>query len=166
MSRWRHLCAIVALPGAVTVLGPILVLARSGPRFAWGLQLPAVLLVVLFGLALIAGGLWLFTRTLLLFARAGKGTLAPWDPTSRLVISGPYRLVRNPMITAVAAVLLGEATLLGRPSLIIYVLAFISLNHTYFVLVEEPGLTHRFGEDYRRYKRAVPRWLPRTTRHS
>jgi protein-S-isoprenylcysteine O-methyltransferase Ste14 len=163
MSRWRHALAIIALPGAVTVLGPSLALADRGPRFAWGLGLPAALLVALAGFALIAGGLLLFTQTALLFAHAGKGTLAPWDPTRQLVITGPYRRTRNPMITAVAAILLGEVALLGSPSLIVYLLAFFAINHAYFILSEEPRLAERFGDPYRRYKQAVPRWIPRKT---
>ena len=50
-----------------------------------------------------------------LFARVGEGTLAPWDPTRRLVVESPYRRVRNPMISAVLAVLTGEALVLGSP---------------------------------------------------
>jgi protein-S-isoprenylcysteine O-methyltransferase Ste14 len=64
--------------------------------------------MVLIGVALIAAGLALWLWTLRLFIRIGEGTLAPWDPTRRLVVEGPYRRVRNPMITAVLAVLLGE----------------------------------------------------------
>jgi protein-S-isoprenylcysteine O-methyltransferase Ste14 len=37
------------------------------------------------------------------------------------------------------------------------------MNWVYFVLQEEPGLERRFGDDYRAYKRNVPRWIPRRT---
>ena len=96
-----------------------------------------------------------------LFARIGRGTLAPWDPTRHLVVEGPYRHVRNPMITAVLAVLAGEAALFGSPPLLIWCAAFFAINHVFFRLHEEPGLERRFGEEYRAYKRNVPRWLPR-----
>jgi protein-S-isoprenylcysteine O-methyltransferase Ste14 len=40
--------------------------------------------------------------------------------------------------------------------------AFFSLgNLLYIPRSEEPGLERRFGDDYRRYKQHVPRWLPR-----
>ena len=42
-----------------------------------------------------------------LLSRIGKGTLADWDPTSKLVVEGPYRHLRNPMISAVATLLVG-----------------------------------------------------------
>jgi protein-S-isoprenylcysteine O-methyltransferase Ste14 len=113
------------------------------------------------GAVLIAAGLALWAWTVTLFARIGKGTLAPWDPTQRLVVHGPYRHVRNPMISGVIAILLGEAALLGSWTLLAWALAFFALNATYIPLVEEPGLVRRFGDDYLRYRENVPRWLPR-----
>lgn len=41
--------------------------------------------------------------------RIGKGTLAPWSPTRKLVIGSMYGHVRNPMIMGVLIVLTGEA---------------------------------------------------------
>ena len=57
-------------------------------------------------------GLLLFAASLRQFAVRGKGTLAPWDPPKHLVVEGPYRYVRNPMISGVLFVLLGEALVL------------------------------------------------------
>jgi protein-S-isoprenylcysteine O-methyltransferase Ste14 len=99
-----------------------------------------------------------------LFARVGEGTLAPWDPTRKLVVRGPYRHVRNPMITGVLAILLGEAALFGSWPLLVWAFGFFALNAIYMPLVEEPGLVRRFGDDYVRYRRNVPRWLPRLRR--
>ena len=91
----------------------------------------------------------------------GRGTLAPWDPTQHLVAVGPYRYLRNPMISGVAAVLTGLALLTGSWVLALWLVTFIAVNSAYFVLVEEPGLERRFGEPYRDYKARVPRWIPR-----
>jgi protein-S-isoprenylcysteine O-methyltransferase Ste14 len=121
---------------------------------------PGALLAAV-GIALIVGGFSLWLWTVRLFSRIGKGTLAPWDPTRRLVVEGPYSHVRNPMITAVVVLLVGEATLLGSPWVLVWAGAFLGANFIYFLLVEEPGLERRFGEQYRTYKRAVPRWIPR-----
>ena len=98
-----------------------------------------------------------------LFARVGQGTLAPWDPTRRLVAVGPYRHVRNPMISGVAGMLLGEALAFGSWVVAGWALAFVLVNHIYFVVSEEPGLARRFGESYATYRANVPRWLPRWT---
>jgi protein-S-isoprenylcysteine O-methyltransferase Ste14 len=67
------------------------------------------------------------------------------------------------MITAVLAVLLGEAVLFGSPVLVIWSVAFLAINWVYFLIYEEPGLQRRFGEDYSHYKQNVPRWIPRRT---
>lgn len=154
MSVWRHLRAIGLLPVTVTIVVPGLILWRTGAELA-----PWPLATV--GIVLIAIGLALVTWTVSLFARIGKGTLAPWDPTSRLVVVGPYRHVRNPMISGVLTVLLGEAALFGSLPLLVWFGAAFAVNAIYFPLVEEPGLRKRFGEDYEAYRAAVPRWVPR-----
>jgi len=154
VSVWRQLRAIALLPVMVTVVVPAFLLSQSGSELGpWPLAAVGVVLVAL-GLALV---IWTAT----LFARIGKGTLAPWDPTARLVVAGPYRHVRNPMISGVLAVLLGEAALFGSLPLLVWFGAVFALNAIYFPLVEEPGLRERFGEDYERYRANVPRWLPR-----
>ena len=164
MSAWRHALAIALLPGTAAVAVPaIVVLTGEGPNIGWGLPAWAATLLVLIGCALIAAGLALWVWTLRLFMRIGKGTLAPWDPTRHLVVEGPYSRVRNPMITAVLAVLIGEAALFGSEGLIIWGALFFAVNWVYFVLHEEPGLERRFGDDYRAYRRNVPRWIPRRT---
>ena len=152
MRILRHLLAIGLLPGMVTLLVPALLV--SGDEVAsWP---PALL-----GAALIALGLALMAQTIALFATVGDGTLAPWDPTARLVVRGPYRRVRNPMISGVLCVLLGEALLFGSPALLAWSALFFAVNAVWFPLVEEPGLRQRFGADYEAYRAAVPRWLPR-----
>ncbi|MGH9160391.1 MAG: methyltransferase family protein, partial [Vicinamibacteraceae bacterium] len=116
------------------------------------------------GVVVFVAGLGLFVWCLVLFARIGRGTLAPWDPTQRLVAVGLYRYVRNPMISGVAAMLLGEALFFGSALLAGWVALFIPVNHVYFLVSEEPGLERRFGAAYTEYKERVPRWLPRRPR--
>jgi protein-S-isoprenylcysteine O-methyltransferase Ste14 len=147
------------LPFTMTVIVPS-VLLRSQQRVVYSDSLvrsaPG-----LAGGVVIAAGLALFAWCVTLFARVGRGTLAPWDPTRALVGVGPYRYVRNPMITGVALVLVGEALVFRSISLAAWAAIFLTVNHMYFVFVEEPGLAARFGEPYWRYQAAVPRWLPR-----
>jgi protein-S-isoprenylcysteine O-methyltransferase Ste14 len=98
-----------------------------------------------------------------MFARRGEGTLAPWDETQKLVVHGVYCHVRNPMISSVFCILAGEAALLGSLPILYWFLFFLIGNLIYIPLSEEPGLEHRFGDEYRRYKANVPRWIPRLT---
>jgi len=158
----RHLLSILLLPFVVVVLVPRwLVESSSVADSHWpdGSTLETGGRVL--GLLVFGPGLALFAWCVLLFARVGRGTLAPWDPTQRLVAVGPYRHVRNPMITGVAAMLAGEALLHGSRLIAAWLGIFALLNHTYFIVVEEPGLARRFGASYQEYKAAVPRWLPR-----
>jgi protein-S-isoprenylcysteine O-methyltransferase Ste14 len=113
------------------------------------------------GAMLIAAGLAMLGWTAGLFARFGRGTLAPWDPTRKLVVRGPYAYVRNPMISGVLGILVGEAVLFGSLALAEWCGIFLVVNHLYFAISEEPGLARRFGAEYVEYKRHVPRWIPR-----
>lgn len=153
--------AVLVLPGTVLVLVPALIIWSTRDT-ALEAQ-PAALDEVRFWLAVIAGGagLLLAIWTTRLFVTAGEGTPAPWDPPQRLVVLGPYRHVRNPMITAVLLILAGEALLLGSWALLGWLVVFFAANALYFPLHEEKALEARFGEAYRRYKANVPRWLPR-----
>jgi protein-S-isoprenylcysteine O-methyltransferase Ste14 len=152
MRALRHLIAIVVLPGTVTVLIPALLLADADLAPA-----PQALL----GAALIAAGVGMIAWTVSLFVRIGRGTLAPWDPTSRLVVRGPYRHVRNPMISGVLTVLLGEAVLFGSFVVLGWWAFVFALNAVYFIAFEEPDLRDRFGAEYEAYAARVPRWIPR-----
>jgi len=153
----RHLLAVLALPFNVLVTIPALILWCRG-----GFEAPSLFaLTTDLGVLAIAVGLSLMVATIRLFAKAGRGTLAPWSPTGRLVVLGPYRFVRNPMISGVLFVLLGEALVFRSGALLAWWALFFAINAVYLPLSEEPGLERRFGEDYRRYKREVPRWIPR-----
>ena len=163
VSVWRQTRAIVLLPGVVTVLVPLLILIGTDWDLGWGLGVAASSLGILIGLALVVAGFALWLWTVRLFAQRGRGTLAPWDPPKSLVVEGPYCYVRNPMIAAVLAALAGEALLFGSPALLAWFAAFFTVNYAFFALHEEPSLERRFGDEYRTYKRNVPRWLPRRT---
>lgn len=113
------------------------------------------------GLVVLAIGLILFFASLRRFASEGQGTLAPWDPPRRLVVRGPYRFVRNPMISGVVFILAAEAMLLASRPHAIWAIVFLSINLVYIPLLEEPFLRVRFGEEYHEYCRHVPRIFPR-----
>ncbi|MDR1145294.1 MAG: isoprenylcysteine carboxylmethyltransferase family protein [Verrucomicrobiales bacterium] len=156
MSGWCK--AVVLLPCNALITLPALVLWLTGWRLTR--NDPALLAV---GGALLVAGLALAAWTMWLFDRVGKGTAAPWQPPRQLVIRGPYRHVRNPMIVSVLLMALAEALLLNAWSLAAYAAVFWAVNTVYFPLVEEKKLLQRFGDDYARYRRHVPRWLPRLT---
>jgi len=160
----RHLLAILLLPFVVVVLVPRWLLRIDISLDARWSATTLETVGRLLGAPVFMAGLCLFAWCVLLFARDGRGTLAPWDPTRTLVARGPYAYARNPMITGVAAMLLGEALFFGSALLAGWLLVFVFLNHTFFLIHEEPGLERRFGPAYVEYRQRVPRWLPRRPR--
>ena len=107
----------------------------------------------------VAGLLDSFAR----FALQGLGTPAPVFPTRRLVVTGLYRYVRNPMYVSVAAAILGQGLLLGNVQLMEYGAVVWLLFHLFVLGYEEPVLRTAFGPEYGRFCAAVPRWIPRLT---
>ncbi len=117
--------------------------------------------VRVFGVALVIAGAVVLVHAFARFVVEGVGTPAPIAPTERLVVGGLYRYVRNPMYLAVAAVIVGQALLLGRPVLLAYAGVFGVVVWTFVRSYEEPTLAQSFGEEYEAYRRAVPGWWPR-----
>ena len=156
----RHLASIAALPFVVTVVVPVWVARRNNISLrpgTTGLQI----LGQNAGVALMAFGIFLFASSLRRFATEGEGTLAPWDPPRQLVLRGPYRYVRNPMISGVLFILFGEALLLLSRPHFLWSLIFLGMNILFIPLIEEPDLRRRFGNPYVDYCRNVPRLFPR-----
>jgi len=97
------------------------------------------------------------------FAWRGLGTPAPFDPPRKLVVSGPYRFVRNPMYVGGGLVFIGEALTFPHITTLMLVealVAFIGVS-TLIIVYEEPTLRRMFGADYETYCRNVGRWIPR-----
>jgi protein-S-isoprenylcysteine O-methyltransferase Ste14 len=111
----------------------------------------------LFGL----GGLFLLIVSVRLIIIYANTTVMPWTPSESLVMRGPYRYVRNPMILGVVLVMVSEGLILESFGILALALIFFLGNNLYFILFEEPKLEARFGEDYLRYKANVHRWWPR-----
>jgi protein-S-isoprenylcysteine O-methyltransferase Ste14 len=164
MGLRRQLRAIALLPGIVLVVVPaFLIYATRDLDLGWALPSPWSVVPSVAGALFMVLGLSLMVRTTRLIVSVGHGTIAPWDPTMRLVVRGPYRHVRNPMISGVLFALLGEGLLLGSVVLLGWLAGFALLNMIWIPLVEERGLARRFGDDYVLYKANVPRWIPRLT---
>jgi len=158
----KHIRAILLLPVMATVVIPaLLTWLAATPRPGWSLPPPWHLLPLLLGCSLLGSGATLLVQSIRLLAARGRGTLAPWDPTRALVVHSVYRYVRNPMISGVLAILLGEALLLGSHAALGWFALFLIVNLAYMPLVEERALKKRFGADYTRYRENVPAWIPR-----
>ena len=144
---------LVLAPGTMAVLIPYWLTGwETGDPW-----LPAQLA----GAALTLAGAGFLLHSFARFALQGLGTPAPIAPTEHLVVTGIYRHVRNPMYLAVTATILGQWLLLGRPVLLAYALVFIATTYAFVRGYEEPTLRATYGDEYERYREAVPGWWPR-----
>ncbi|MCW2957850.1 MAG: isoprenylcysteine carboxylmethyltransferase family protein [Solirubrobacterales bacterium] len=144
-------------PGLEAGLGPWLLTG------GWesGDDLPAQPLCTVLGAVLIAAGVTVLLQCFVAFVRDGRGTPTPAVPTGRLVVTGAYRHVRNPMYVATAAVVAGQALVLARPILLVAAAVYVATLALTGRRWEEPALRARFGAAYDAYREAVPAWCPR-----
>jgi protein-S-isoprenylcysteine O-methyltransferase Ste14 len=160
---WRHLISFLLFPVTMTIVIPALIVIAADVRVP---DLRAALTVglVAVGGLLIAAGVAMLIWTVVLFHREGKGTLGLGNVMGepvRLVVRGPYRHVRNPMISGVLAILLGEAAVTASGWLLLWFAVFLTFQLIAIRFWEEPHLAQRYGSDYLNYRQNVPRWIPR-----
>ena len=113
------------------------------------------------GMLLGAAGAALALTCILTFVFVGRGTPAPFDPPRRLVASGPYRLLRNPMYLGAGLALTGASLFYRSLPLLAYAVVFLVITHLFVVFYEEPALRRTFKGDYEAYCQRVGRWLPK-----
>jgi len=154
MKKW--FCALISLPFNVLVIIPVVILYFTNFTY----QFPNILQFIC-GLIVLLGGMLLSGWSMGLFYKIGKGTLAPWAAPKHLVVQGPYKFVRNPMIIGVILILLAEALLLNTRYIFYWAVVFFILNNIYFHYFEEKQLKKTFGKEYLDYKKQVPMWLPK-----
>lgn len=149
----RSLVFLILIPGTVAGYIPWRILRTSKQ-----LAIPAVSISSILAACLSLLGICVLLLCVWDFFHAGRGTLAPFDPPKRLVIRGLYRLTRNPMYNGVMALLLGEAWFFHSTTLFEYALIMFAIFHLVVVVYEESALEAQFGDSYRAYRAAVPRW--------
>lgn len=121
-------------------------------------------------LGLVGGGLLFFGGIaawgycLDVFSRRGRGTPLPMDAPRFLVESGPFSVVRNPIMAGELAVIWAEALFFASLGIFLYAVLITLAAHFMVVRIEEPELRQRFGPEFEAYCQRVPRWLPRLSR--
>ena len=134
MKRKEYLKIVLILPGNVLITIPFLIFFFTRNSYAYNLVSPPNFLfyVAMFFLAL---GLWLAIWSVKTFyTKGGDGTPGPWKPISNLIISGPYRYVRNPMILGVVNLLLFESALFASIPFLLWAIVFFLGNIIYIAL--------------------------------
>jgi len=147
---------LVIAPGTLAIYGPWAI-----TRWRFAPPLLGVFSLRILGVLMIVGGLPILLDSFIRFALQGLGTPAPIAPPQRLVVTGLYRWVRNPMYVAVLLLIFGQGLLFCSVPLLEYGL-FVWLGcFAFVVLYEEPTLSRKFGREYEEFRVHVPRWIPR-----
>jgi protein-S-isoprenylcysteine O-methyltransferase Ste14 len=155
----------VALPAGVLELG------GSLDRLLRLSAIPGGWVRAAFGAAGVAYGVAWVAWTNWALVRLGRGypqeafrrELLP--ATQKLVVTGPFRRTRNPMVFGVLAALEGLSLAVGSLAALLIVVPAAGLAMaSYLRRWEEPGLVERFGAEYERYREQVPLIVPRLGR--
>ena len=163
MKRKEYLKVVLILPGNVLVTIPFLIFLFTRNSYSYYLVGfdNFLFYVAMFFLAL--GLLLAIWSVRIFYTKGGDGTPAPWQPVNNLIIQGPYRYVRNPMILGVVDLLLFESAFFASMPLLLWAIVFFIVNIFYFKLFEEKQLIKRFGTEYENYKNEVPIFFPKLT---
>ena len=163
----KKIRTLLAPLGALLFFTVIILMVLLFLRIDRWLRLPAfpfgpwnlALSVPLFALGLILVG---WSNAILFRA---KGTPVPLNPPPKVVTTGPYAYVRNPMLTGLFLLLLGFGILAKSIAVtFLFTPLFILLNVLEIRAVEEPELAKRLGEEYIEYMRRTPMFFPRWKR--
>ena len=152
----------IADRGPVPVPPPLLYLAALLTGIALDCLWPPALLPGSWGYAagaiFVAASFSIMPSVLMRFRRAGT-PLDVRKPATALITDGPYRFSRNPIYVSMTLLYAGLAFLLGNGWVLILAVPVLLVMDLWVVRREERHLEAKFGEDYRRYKAAVRRWL-------
>lgn len=156
MLSIKSAIATLIVPGTACFLIPYCIIT-------WGhLPLNPPFGILQIGTVVIGGlGFWMVVWVSTALVRRGLGTPIPIFPPTRLVTTGLYQYMRNPMYVGAVLTVLAEAVYFGVPWLVPYAIGLWAALHTALILFEEPQLKKRFGAEYEDYMQAVPRWIPK-----
>lgn len=143
--------------GLVLIYIPAYLLSWSGIIRPAAIETPQIA-----GMMISTGGAGIALWCIYTFVSIGRGTPAPFDPPRRLVIQGPYHLVRNPMYIGAGFALGGAALFYQSLLLLSYTGVFLFVTHLLIIGYEEPTLRRTFGQEYEAYCQEVNRWWPKT----
>lgn len=157
MFSLKSAFATILVPGTACFLVPYLILTATHVPLT-----PPIGILQIAAIFIAGVGFWMVVWVSTTFVRQGHGTPIPINPPTRLVVSGLYRYVRNPMYVGAVLVILAEVIYFRSAWLVLYAVGLWVALHTALVIFEEPQLKQRFGADYEQYLKTVSRWIPRT----
>jgi protein-S-isoprenylcysteine O-methyltransferase Ste14 len=110
------------------------------------------------GAFLVVAAVGLVTAAFLQFRRSGTPA-EPWRPTTTIVTVGVYAYTRNPMYLAMTLAYIGIAIAADSVIALLLLVPLLIVLYYGVILREERYLEAKFGQDYRRYRHRVRRWI-------
>ena len=156
MTALKTLLFLILVPGTAAGWVPFWL-----GRWRGGLPEPELGIWHHVGWLLLVPGIAVLLWTAFEFVAKGQGTPAPIDPPKRLVSTGMYRFVRNPMYVGVLSATIGQFFLYESWNVLAYAAVLWAAFQIFVVAYEEPTLHRLFGDEFTSYCREVPRWIPR-----
>jgi protein-S-isoprenylcysteine O-methyltransferase Ste14 len=141
---------------------PVIYLAGLALAFVldwfWPIALLPDAVQVAIGIPLIVLGLSVVLLAFMRFRRAGTH-IEPYKPTTAIVTDGLYGVSRNPIYVAMVAIVVGIGIAADNIWVLPMLVPTLMVMRTGVIAREEKYLEGKFGEDYRRYKGSVRRWI-------
>jgi protein-S-isoprenylcysteine O-methyltransferase Ste14 len=153
----RLVRAVLTLPVGAILVPALILLTWERPAFASGATATPTFWI---GLAAAVGGVTLALWAGGLLIREPHSPSALVDARGRLTVRGPYRYLRNPLVSAGLMLIVAAALICDSQPLAIWLAVYFFINAIYVPRVEERALEQRFGDAWRHYKAHVPRWFP------
>src|SRR5262245_20485019 len=110
------------------------------------------------GVLFVVLGLALAILSIRRFVLAGTSPI-PGEPSTALVVQGPYRFTRNPIYIGFILTYFGLALILTSLWVLALLVPVLIVLQRGVVEREEAYLERQFGEAYTKYRARVPRWL-------
>jgi protein-S-isoprenylcysteine O-methyltransferase Ste14 len=168
INFWRRLCVWTYFVILLEWL-PIGYLLYSWQTVILQYEIQIALPLRVLGVVAIAAGVILHTWTAKILGIKATISYTELKPetaekTKSLITSGPFSVVRHPSYWAHTSILAGTFLITGIAT--VGIITLIDLAITYFVTteLEDQELTERFGEQYREYKKKVPKFFPKLRR--
>jgi len=77
----------------------------------------------------------------------------------KLLTEGPFRLSRHPTYLGMVMILLSTAIIMGSVTPFVFPILFAAIVDISYIRFEEVNLEKIFGEEYKRYRKKVRRWI-------
>lgn len=107
-------------------------------------------------LVLVAAAIIAWAATTLLRAHT---TVDPFQPTTAIVTTGPFRFTRNPLYLAMSIAYVAASLWTASMTSVALLPLVLVIIHFGVIRREERYLEGKFGDAYREYRRRVRRWL-------